>query len=183
MAFVDLQRGRLVLKSLLAGPPAVGKSRRLDQVAAVGRGDTFGRTALGPQRMAVMPLGCEREGRPVELELYEWHGQERADVRSRGIFVGLDGLVYIADAREDRKVDTERQLQFLVDTIGKSRSRRLPALLMLGQHDQGLLRLPAYEGQLSNVQWSHRYDGPVDDADGFLEAVQLYGEVLLTRMV
>jgi len=183
LAFVDLQRRHLVLKILLAGPPAVGKSTRLDQIGALGRREAFGRTPLGPQEMASMPLGAEREGRQVLLEVYEWHGPERADVRSRGIFVGLDGLIYIADAREDRKVDSERQLSFLVDTVGKSRMRRMPALLMLGQHDAGLLRLPAYGDALAGVQWSHRHDGPIDDADGFIEAVRLYGEVLLTRTV
>lgn len=183
MAFVDLSRGRLVLKAVLAGPPAVGKTSRLQQIAEVGRTESYGRTALGPQRMAVMPLETAREGRAVEVELYEWHGQERADVRGKGIFVGLDGLVYMADAREDRKVDTVRQLEFLVDTVGKSRMRRLPGLLMLGQHDEGLLRLSSFEGALSGVQWSHRYEGTVDDTAGFIEALRLYAEVMLTRMV
>jgi hypothetical protein len=183
VAFVDLARERLVLKAVVAGPPAVGKTSRLLQVARVGRSETYGRTALGPQRMAVLPVEAEREGRAVEVELYEWHGLERADVRGKGIFVGLDGLVYIADARADRKVDSERQLEFLIDSVGRSRMRRLPGLLMLGQHDEGLLRLAAYEGTLTGVQWSHRYEGTIDDESGFLEALRLYGEVMLTRTV
>jgi len=181
VAFVDLAGDRLVLKVVLAGPPAVGKTQRLLQIAELGRSETFGRTALGPQRMATIPIDREGPGRPVQTEVYEWHGQERADVRGKGIFVGLDGLVYVADAREDRKVDTEKQLEFLVDTVGISRMRRLPGLLMLGQHDAGLLRLSAYEGALPGVQWSHRYEGPVTDAPGFLEAFRLYVEVMLAR--
>jgi len=183
VAFVDLARDRLVLKAALTGPPAVGKTTRILQAGTAGRSETYGRTALGPQRMASMPLDTPHEGRSVELELYEWHGQERADVRGKGIFVGLDGLVFIADAREDRKVDTERHLEFLIDTVGRSRMRRLPALLLLGQHDEGLLRLSSYEGRLGGVQWSHRWEGGVEDAEGFLKALRLYAEVMLTRTV
>lgn len=183
MAFVDLGRDVLVLKVLLAGPPAVGKTRRLGQVAAQGRSATFGRTPLGPQRYAVLPLDQPHDGRAVEIELYEWHGPERADVRGKGLFVGLDGLVYLADAREDRKIDSIRQLEFLVETVGKSRVRRLPALLMLGQHDEGLLRLGSFDDVLPGPQWSVRYEGGIDDDAGFVEALRLYAEVMLTRTV
>lgn len=183
MAFVDLSRDRLVLKVILAGPPAVGKTTRLLQIGEEGRSASFGRTALGPQRMASMPLETQHQGRPVEVEVYEWHGPERADVRSRGLFVGLDGLVYLADAREDRRVDTDRQLELLVDTVGKSRMRRLPGLLVLGRKDEGLTSLSAHESSLARVEWSLRFDGPIEDAAGFLEAFRLYGEVMLARTV
>ena len=52
------------------------------------------------------------EDRAVEVEFYEWHGPEKADVRARGLFVGLDGLIYMVDAREDRYVDTVNFFDF-----------------------------------------------------------------------
>ena len=48
MAFVDLKRDVLVLKVVLAGPPAVGKTERLAQLGLEGRSATFSMTALGP---------------------------------------------------------------------------------------------------------------------------------------
>lgn len=180
MAFVDLARNRLVLKVVLTGPPAVGKSTRLAQV---GRLVTFGSTPLGPQRMVTLPMEREEDGRPVEVELYEWHGPERADVRAKGLLVGLDGLVYLADAREDRWVDTERQLQFFIEQAGKSRMRRLPGMIAMGQSDEGLLTLAGVEKRLPGVTWSHRYAGPIEDASGFVDALRLYAEVVLSRML
>ncbi len=138
-------------------------------------------TPLGPQRMASLPLASERTERDVELEVYEWHGPERADVRARGLFVGLDGLVFIADAREDRMVDSVRQLEFLVAQAGKSRMARLASLLVLGHRDEGLLRLASYADGLTGVQWSHRFEGGIEDEEGFIEALRLYAEVMLLR--
>lgn len=181
MAFVDLAKNRLVLKVLLAGPPAVGKTLRLDQVGAAGRRQDFGSGRMGPTQMAVLPLPIERQGRPVELEIYEWHGPERADVRAKGIFVGVDGVVYLADAREDRYVDSVRQFQFLVEQMGKSKMQRLPALLLLGRLDEGLLRLPSFEGKLMGPTWSDKLEVPHQDAEPFLEALRVYGEVMLAR--
>ncbi len=183
MAFVDLKRDRLILKVVLAGPPAVGKTDRLDQIGRAGRRETFGSSVIGPTQMGVLPIEAEREGRPVELEIYEWHGLEKADVRMRGLFVGLDGLIYIADARQDRHVDTVRQFQYLVQTAGKSKIQRLPALLLLGQMDEGLLRLASLEEQLPGPTWSERLELPIDESEPFLEALRVYGEVMLARVL
>ncbi|HJL41710.1 MAG TPA: hypothetical protein RMG48_10440 [Myxococcales bacterium LLY-WYZ-16_1] len=183
MAFVDLARNRLVLKAVLAGPPAVGKSTRLDQVGQVGRRAAFGSTPLGPQEVAVLPTARESGGRPVELELYEWHGPERADLRAKGLMVGLDGLIYVADAREDRWVDTRRTLEFFASQAGGSRIRRLPSMLVLGRQDEGLLTLDSVVSKLSQVTWSQRHAGPLEDAEGFLEALRLYAEVVAGRIL
>lgn len=183
MAFVDLPRKRLVLKWVVAGPPAVGKTSRLQQVGQVGRFETFGSTPLGPQRMAAFDTARESDGRSVEIELYEWHGPEQADVRAKGLFMGLDGLVYMADAREDRWVDTERTLQFFVAQAGRSRMRRLPAMLVRGRGDEGLLTLNSLESKLTEVTWSHRFDGPLEEQQGFMEAIRLYAEVVMGRIL
>lgn len=186
MAFVDLARDRLIFKVLVAGPPAVGKSERLWQLGhATGerRVAEFGRTPLGPQRMARFDLEVERDGRPVELEAYEWHGPERADVRGKGLFFGLDGLVYIADARAERLVDTVRQFKFLVGQLGRSRVVRVPSLLVLGRMDEGLLRLSALEPELGVFAWGQRFEAPLDEHAAFLEAVRLLGESILARVV
>lgn len=186
MAFVDLAHDRLVLKALVGGPPAVGKSERLWQLGHAGgvrRVAEFGRTPLGPQRMASFDLDAEREGRAVVLEAYEWHGPERADVRGRGLFSGLDGLVYIADARAERQVDTVRQLEHLVGSLGRSRVARIPTLLALGRMDEGLLRLSTLEPELVGITWGQRLELPLDDVEGFLEAVRLLGESMLARLV
>lgn len=183
MAFVDLAKDKLVLKVLLAGPPAVGKSERLAQLAAHGEAQRFGTSAFGPTQLAVFPLEVAREGRPVVLEVYEWHGPERADVRGRGLFVGLDGLIYLADAREDRWVDTVRQLEFLVKEVGKPKMARLPALLLLGRMDEGLLRLASFGGKLGGPTWSEKLELPIEESARFIEAVRLYAEVMLARVV
>lgn len=186
MAFVDIARGRLVLKALVAGPPAVGKSERLWQLGHASgerRVRQFGRTPLGPQRMASFDLDVERAGRPVEMEAYEWHGPERADARGRGLFAGLDGLVYIADARPERQVDTVRQLQFLVRQLGRSRVARVPSLLLLGRVDEGLARLSTLEPELGGIAWGQRLEAPLDDVEAFLEAMRLLGESMMARMV
>jgi hypothetical protein len=181
VAIVDLGRGVLVLKAVVAGPPAVGKTARLDQVGAAGRRERFGATPLGPTELAVLPLELAREGRPVELELYEWHGPERADVRGRGLFVGLDGLVYLADAREDRRKDTLRTLGFLADTAGKPRLQRLPGLLALGRGDEGPLRLAELAPRLPGPDWGERVEG--DAAEAFVAAVRRLGAAMLARGV
>lgn len=182
MAFVDLAKDKLVLKVILAGPPAVGKTERLFHIGdSGGRREKFGTTVTGITYMAALPLTSEREGREVEIEVYEWHGPEKADVRARGIFIGIDGLIYLADAREDRYVDTIRQFEFLVSQVGRSRLVRLPALLVLGRMDEGLLRLSSLEGKLDGPTWSDRLEIPYDDAERFVEAVRVYGEVMLAR--
>ena len=183
MATVDLRRDVLVLKVVLTGPPAVGKSCRLEQLGEVGRSERFGSTTSGPTRMAVLPLTSEREGRAVELEVYEWHGLERADVRAKGLFVGLDGLIYVADAREDRYVDTVGQLDYFVEVAGKSKVQRLPGLLVLGQMDEGLLRLPTLATKLKGPAWSARVELPLEAAEPFVEAVRVFGEVMLARIL
>ena len=181
MAVVDLARDVLVLKAVLAGPPAVGKSSRLDQLGALGRRERFGATPLGPTELAVLPLARSSEGRAVELELYEWHGPERADVRGRGLFVGLDGLVFMVDAREDRRVDTVRQLGFLADTAGKPKLARLPGLLALGRGDEGALRLADVAARLPGPAWVERVELGLEQAEPFVEAVRRLGEAMLAR--
>lgn len=181
MAIVDLRRDVLVLKVVLTGPPCVGKTERLEQIGLEGKSACFGNTVLGPTRMASLPLTSEKDGRAVEIEVYEWHGPEKADVRAKGLFVGLDGLIYMADAREDRFVDTTRQLSFLIDEVGKSKVQRLPGLLVLGQMDEGLLRLSSVEGQLKGLTWAERFEGSIDEPEPFVEAVRVYGEVMLAR--
>ena len=165
----------------LNGPPAVGKSTRLEQLGEAGRSERFGSTLSGPTRMAALPLTSEREGRAVEVEVYEWHGAEKADIRAKGLFVGLDGLIYVADAREDRYVDTVGQLDYFVEVAGKSKVQRLPGLLVLGQMDEGFLRLPTLAPKLKGPTWSAKLEAPVDDAAPFVEAVRVFGEVMLAR--
>ncbi len=181
MAFVDLARKKLILKVVLAGPPAVGKTERLDQIGEAGRREKFGSRVTGETHMAVLPLTAERDGREVEIEVYEWHGPERADVRSKSLWVGLDGVVYIADAREDRHVDTIRQFEFLVENAGKSKIQRLSGLLLLGRIDEGLLRLSSFEGKLYGPTWSERLELAIEKKDEFVEAMRVYGEVMLAR--
>lgn len=183
MAFVDLSRNRLVLKVLLAGPPAVGKTERLGQIGDVGRFTPFGTSVIGRSNMAVLPLKATATKRPVEIELYEWHGPERADVRAKRMFTGLDGMVYIADAREDRFVDTQKQFEFLIKEAGRSRLARLPGLLLLGMMDEGLLRLSAIASKLDGgPTWSDQLELSIDDADAFVEAIRVLGEVMLARI-
>jgi hypothetical protein len=64
MAFVDLKRDRLILKVVLAGPPAVGKTERLDQIGKVGRRDNFGSTVIGPMQMATLPIQARPRASP-----------------------------------------------------------------------------------------------------------------------
>ncbi|MEO1229474.1 MAG: hypothetical protein AAFZ18_11255 [Myxococcota bacterium] len=185
MAFVDLNRNRLVLKSLIAGPPAVGKSERLWQLghaSGTRRVQEFGQTPLGPQRMASFDLDVQREGRPVEIEVYEWHGPERADIRGKGLFSGLDGFIYLADARADRTVDSVQQLRFLVQQAGRSKLKRIPSLLALGRMDDGLARLSTLEPQLEPFAWGQRLETPLDDTEAFVEASHLLGETMLMRL-
>lgn len=182
MAIVDLQRDVLVLKVVLTGPPAVGKTERLEQIGQQGRSAAFGSKA-GPTRMACLGLTSESEGRAVEVEVYEWHGHEKADVRAKGMVLGLDGLIYIADAREDRFVDTVRQLEYFIDHAGKSRVQRLPSLLVLGHGDEGLLRLKSIAPKLKGVTWADQVECSIDDAESFVEAVRVYGEVMLARLL
>jgi len=181
VAFVDLKRDRLILKVVLAGPSVVGKTERFEQIGRVGRQETFGSSVLGPTQFSVLSIEAEREGRPVEIEVYEWHGPEKADVRLKGLFVGVDGLIYIADAREDRRIDTLNQFRFLVQTAGKSKIQRLPAMLMLGQMDTGLLRLTHLETKLTGPTWSEKLELPVEQSEPFIEALRVYGEVMLAR--
>ena len=185
MAFVDLRRDVLVLKVVLAGPPAVGKTERLAQIGQEGRSATFSMTPLGPQRMAVLETraGAANTERTVEVEVYEWHGPEKGDVRAKGLFVGLDGLIYIVDAREDRYVDSVNHFEFLVKTAGKSKIQRLPGLMVLGQGDRGLLRTRRFVDKLRGPSWSEPVETPIDDASSFVEAVRVYAEAMLARLL
>jgi hypothetical protein len=144
VAFIDLAKNKLVLKVAMAGPPAVGKSLRLDQLGREGRRHDFGSKLMAPTSMAVLPLASEATGRPVEIEVYEWHGPEKVDVRGKALWTGLDGVIYVCDAREDRYVDTAATFKFMVEEAGKSRLVRVPSLLVLGRLEEGLLRLKRY---------------------------------------
>ncbi|MBK8011394.1 MAG: hypothetical protein IPK13_08590 [Deltaproteobacteria bacterium] len=181
MAFVDLKRNRLILKLVIAGPPEVGKSTRLQQVGECGSFHEFGTSSAGRSRMSRLSLEHLKDGRPAELELYEWHGPERADIRAKGLFVGLDGLVYMADAREDRFVDTCRTFTFLEDRAGRSKIARLPGLLALGRTDEGVMRLESFASKLSGPAWTQRVEAPIEEAAPFVDALRLYGEVVLAR--
>lgn len=181
MAIVDLARNTLVLKVVLAGPPAVGKSSRLDQIGAQGKRMRFGSRLTGESELATLPLASEGSVRPVELEIYEWHGPEKADLRARALFTGLDGIIYIADAREDRHGDTRGQFHFLVENAGKTRVHRLPGLLLLGHMDEGLLRLSSFEKDLVGPTWSERLEAGIEEHERFMEAIKLFGEVMLAR--
>ena len=184
MAFVDLAKNTLVLKAVIAGPPAVGKTTRLTQIGKVGRFVQYGSSAAGKTSVGVLPLASEGSVRPVEIEAYEWHGPEKADLRAKSLFTGLDGVIYVADAREDRFVDTGRQFDFLLDQAGKTRVSRLPGLLVLGRADEGLLRLPAIEKRLKRgPTWSERIELDIDDGARFVEAVRVLGEVMLARVL
>jgi len=182
MAFVDLTRNVLILKVLVAGPPASGTSERLAQLAEAGDGlRTFGSKLLAETQFAVLPLRSTATPRTVELELYEWHGPEKVDVRARSLFTGLDGLVYVADARGDRIQDTVSTLAYLSAEAGRSRLMRIPALLVLGRPDEALLGIEPLERKLEGVSWSHRFSGPLGDP-GLVEAVALLGEAMLARV-
>lgn len=97
--------------------------------------------------------------------------------------VGLDGLIYVADAREDRWIDTTKGFEFLLDEAGKSRIQRVPGLLVLGHQDEGLLRLPRFIDELEGPTWCTSVDSPVDEAAPFLEALRLFGEAMLARVL
>jgi hypothetical protein len=184
VAFVDLKRNVLVLKVVLAGPPKVGKTERLQHIGEGERVQSFGSRTAGVVQMASLPLPSESTPRLVEIEVYEWHGPERADVRAKSLFTGLDGIIYVADAREDRLVDTVRQFEFLLDQAGKSRVVRLPGLLVLGRMDEGTLRLdPTIEKRVQGPTWSERVELPYTERDPFVEAVRLFGEVMLARVL
>jgi hypothetical protein len=183
MAFVDLAKNKLVLKVVLAGPPQVGKTERLMQAASAGSSHRYG-SKLSPETLvAFFPLAAEGSARPVELEIYEWHNQERVDVRGKAIFTGLDGVIYLADARQDRHVDTVGQFTYLVEQAGKTRLARLPGLLLLGRLDEGLLRLSSFEKVLVGPAWNERLELRLEERDRFLEALRLFGEVMLARVL
>lgn len=185
MAFVDLDANRLILKAVMAGPPATGKTTRLQQVGRDERGlfTVIGSDVSGRCNVARLHLETESSTRPVTLEIYEWHGPERADARNQSLFRGLDGLIYLADAREDRFVDTVNVFDFLLKTAGKSRIQRIPALLMLGRTDEGLLQLPLIEKKLEGATWSQRLSPPIEEEEPFLEALRLFGEVVMARVL
>ncbi len=183
MAFVDLAKNKLVLKVVIAGPPAVGKTSRLDQLGVEGRRLEFGSKMMAPTSMAVLPLASEATGRPVEIEVYEWHGPEKVDVRGKALWTGLDGLVYVCDAREGRYTDTAATFKFLLDEAGKSRIVRVPSLLVLGRIEDGLLRLKRYETDLQGPTWTERVEAPLEPREPFVEGVRLLGEAMLARVL
>lgn len=183
MAYVDLAKNLLVLKVAVVGPPAVGKTTRLRQVGNEGRFQVFGSKLMAETTMAVLPLVAEGTPRPVEIELYEWHGPEKVDVRAKALWTGLDGLIFIADARADRYVDSVAMFKFLLDEAGKTRLVRVPSLLVLGWPDEGLLRLERYAKDLQGPTWSDRLESPVEPGEPFIEAVKMLGEAMLARML
>jgi hypothetical protein len=71
----------------------------------------------------------------------------------------------------------------MVENAGKSKVQRLSGLLMLGQMDEGLLRLSSFEGKLDGPTWSERLELKIEEAAPFVEAVRVYGEVMLARVL
>ncbi|MBI4822254.1 MAG: hypothetical protein HY791_38700 [Deltaproteobacteria bacterium] len=171
----------MILKAVLTGPPAVGKTERIEQLRAVGSGTRFGSKTRGFTEMASLELATESSRRTVEIEVYEWHGPERADIRESALFTGLDGVVFIADAREDRYVDTRGMFKFLNETAGKTKIVRLPAIMMLSRQDEGLLRLPMISKELQGPTWSQLLDINHDQPEPFIEAIRLLGELMVAR--
>jgi hypothetical protein len=49
--------------------------------------------------------------------------------------------------------------------------------------DEGLLRLSSFDGKLYGPTWSERLELPIGDAAPFVEAVRVYGEVMLARVL
>ena len=184
MAFVDLAKNQLVLKVVVAGPPAVGKTHRLEQLCSPKEPTLFGSHSAGKTRMAALELEGNATTRTVVVEAYEWHGHERADIRAKALFTGMDGVIYIADAREDRYVDTKNTYEYLMKEAGRTRLIRLPGLLLLGQKDQGLLRLNSFKSVFAHgPTWSEKLELDENQADEFVESVRLFAEVMLARVV
>jgi hypothetical protein len=184
VAFVDLPKNKLVLKVALVGPPAVGKTSRLEQLARHGgQRHDFGSRMMAATSMAVLPLASVASPRPVEVEVYEWHGPEKVDLRGKALWTGLDGLIYVPDARENRWVDSIATFKFLLDEAGKSRIVRVPSLLVLGRMDDGLLRLKRYEAELQGPTWTERVEASLEPAEPFVEGVRMLGEAMLARML
>ena len=184
MAFVDLARNQLILKVVLAGPPAVGKTTRLLQLASSSELVEYGSQSTGETQMAAFQIDRPEGQRTVVVETYEWHGHERADVRGKAIFTGLDGVIYLADAREDRYIDTKSTYDYLSKTMGRTRINRLPGLLLMGQMDEGLLRLGSFSSVFSRgPTWSQKLQIPIDDAESFKESVLLFAEAMLARNI
>ena len=184
MAFVDLARKQLVLKVVLAGPPAVGKTTRLLQIAPSTGLVEYGAQNVGVTQMAALSSARSDGQRTVVIEVYEWHGHETADVRGKALFTGLDGVIYIADAREDRYVDTKNTYEYLCKTLGRTRINRLPGLLLIGQTDEGLLRLGSFKSVFSRgPTWSQKLEISPDDSTAFRESVLLFAEAMLARNV
>jgi hypothetical protein len=79
MAFVDLEGDKLVLKTVIAGPPHSGKTTRLKQIGKDPRGlfHVFGSKTRGFTTMARLWLESEESRRPVLIEIYEWGRRQR----------------------------------------------------------------------------------------------------------
>jgi hypothetical protein len=78
-------------------------------------------------------------------------------------------------------VDTVAQFDFLVKEIGRSKVTRLPALLVLGMMDEGVLRLSSFEDRLRGPTWSDRLQASYDEAEPFIEALRVLGEIMMAR--
>jgi GTPase SAR1 family protein len=184
MAFVDLAKDQLILKVVLAGPPAVGKSTRLEQLSKPEAIQSFGSHPAGKTQMATVFVEAPGTTRQVLVEIYEWHGHEKADVRRKTLFTGLDGLFFIVDAREDRYQDTKNTYEFLMKEAGRSRITRLPGLRLLGQKDQGLLRLRSFKSVFKiGPKWVQSLEENHDCADELTKAIPLFADAMLRRMV
>jgi len=184
MAFVDLAKNQLVLKVVVAGPPAVGKTERLKQIGHQGKFLSFGSYTAGKTNMAAMVVETQDTTRQVVVETYEWHGHEKADVRAKALFTGLDGVIYIADAREDRHVDTKNTYAYLMKEAGRTRLIRLPGLLILGHKDEGLLRLNSFKSVFEHgPTWSQTLEDELESTENFIQAIQLFAQVMLARVV
>lgn len=158
MAFVDPKLG-LVLKVLVAGPPASGKTSFIDSMGlhlAECKQFELAQFPLGPQTGIV---GRWKTGRPCCLEVYEFHGHEHLDRRGQRLLVGLDGLIYLADSRPERWVDTYNQLNEIIRRLGRRTLQTRATLLVRGRPDVGLMTLPAIERELPYLAWTGRFFG------------------------
>ena len=100
------------------------------------------------------------------------------------MFTGLDGVIYIADAREDRYVDTKKTYEYLMKEAGRTRLIRLPGLLLIGQKDEGLLRLASFKSTFAHgPTWSQKLDIDLEPGESFVESVRLFAEVMLSRVI
>lgn len=183
MGFVSLSTNELVIKLFVAGAPGVGKSHRVRQLAAIGEVIDFGAPNDKPRTAARVPLPPDPEAGPGTrrplLEVYEWHGYETVDLRGRRFDAGVDAVLYLADARQGRIRESGQVFRALVSRLGRSRMRRMPLWLMLGQSDQGSGTLEDYDRLWASYPGARRVCFGYGDGDGFCEEMLDFAQAVL----